>query len=38
MNTTTLKKEVYAMSFSQRGLMAGAGLEGSRITQFTPSS
>jgi lipid-binding SYLF domain-containing protein len=38
MNTTTLKKEVYAMSFSQRGLMAGAGLEGSRITEFTPSS
>ena len=38
MNTTTLKKEVYAMSFGQRGLMAGAGLEGSRITQFTPSS
>ena len=36
LNTMTLQKEVYAMSFSQRGLMAGAGLEGSKVTQITP--
>jgi lipid-binding SYLF domain-containing protein len=36
MNTTTLQKAVYAMSFNQRGLMAGAGLEGSKITEITP--
>ena len=36
LNTTTLQKAVYAMSFDQRGLMAGAGLEGSKVTQITP--
>jgi lipid-binding SYLF domain-containing protein len=36
MNTTTLKDDIYAMSFNQRGLMAGAGLEGSKVTQITP--
>lgn len=36
LNTTTLKKDVYAMSFGQKGLMAGAGLEGSKVTQITP--
>lgn len=34
MNTTTLKKDVYAMAFGQKGLMAGAGIEGSKITRI----
>jgi lipid-binding SYLF domain-containing protein len=29
--TTTLKKDVYAFPFGQKGLMAGIGLEGSKI-------
>lgn len=37
LNTTTLKKDIYAMSFNQKGLMAGAGLEGSKITHITPN-
>jgi lipid-binding SYLF domain-containing protein len=37
LNTMTLQKEVYAMSFNQRGLMAGTGLEGSRITEISPA-
>ena len=36
MNTTTLTQDVYAMAFQQRGLMAGLGLEGSKITRITP--
>jgi lipid-binding SYLF domain-containing protein len=36
MNTTTLRKDIYAMSFGQKGLMAGAGLEGSKISRITP--
>jgi lipid-binding SYLF domain-containing protein len=36
LNTMTLDKDVYAMSFGQRGLMAGTGLEGSKITQIFP--
>jgi lipid-binding SYLF domain-containing protein len=35
-NTTTLSQDVYAFPFGQRGLMAGLGLEGSRITRITP--
>ena len=35
-NTTTLSQDVYAMAFKQKGLMAGAGLEGSKITQIYP--
>jgi lipid-binding SYLF domain-containing protein len=31
-NTTTLKKDVYAFPFDQKGLMAGVDLEGSKIT------
>jgi lipid-binding SYLF domain-containing protein len=34
MNTTTLTQDVYAMIFGQRGLMAGSGLEGAKITQI----
>jgi lipid-binding SYLF domain-containing protein len=36
MNTTTLSQAVYAMPFGQHGLMAGMGLEGSKITQIQP--
>jgi lipid-binding SYLF domain-containing protein len=36
MNTTTLTQDVYAMPFGQQGLMAGLGLEGSKITQIYP--
>jgi lipid-binding SYLF domain-containing protein len=35
MNTTTLSQDVYAMSFNQQGLMAGAGLEGSKISRIS---
>ncbi len=31
--TTTLTQDVYAFVFNQRGLMAGAGITGSKITQ-----
>src|SRR5467141_2129177 len=30
--TTTLRKGVYAFAFGQRGLMAGLGLQGTKIT------
>lgn len=33
-NTTTLTQDVYAFPFGQRGLMAGIGLEGSKITRI----
>ncbi|MBO9516657.1 MAG: lipid-binding SYLF domain-containing protein [Porphyrobacter sp.] len=33
-NTTTLKNDVYAFPFDQKGLMAGVDLEGSKITQL----
>jgi lipid-binding SYLF domain-containing protein len=36
LNTTTLTQDVYAMIFSQKGLMAGLGLEGAKITQIYP--
>jgi lipid-binding SYLF domain-containing protein len=36
-NTTTLTQDVYAFPFGQKGLMAGMGLEGSKITQIHPS-
>jgi lipid-binding SYLF domain-containing protein len=38
MTSTTLKKGVYAFIFSQKGLMAGLGLQGSKITPLTPDS
>ena len=36
MSSTTLRKGVYAFIFGQKGLMAGLGLQGSKITQITP--
>lgn len=33
--STTLAEDVYAMPFGQKGLMAGMGLEGSKITRIT---
>lgn len=40
LNTTTLNSEIYAFIFDQKGLMAGLGLAGSKITkirEFAPS-
>jgi lipid-binding SYLF domain-containing protein len=34
--STTLTQDVYAFPFGATGLMAGVGLEGSKITQITP--
>ncbi len=36
MTSTTLTKDVYAFPFGQKGLMAGLGLEGSKITPIHP--
>jgi lipid-binding SYLF domain-containing protein len=36
LTSTTLQKGVYAFIFSQKGLMAGLGLQGSKITKITP--
>jgi lipid-binding SYLF domain-containing protein len=36
LNTTTLTQDVYTFVFSQAGLMAGAGLQGSKITRIQP--
>ena len=36
MTSTTLSQDVYAFPFGQRGLMAGLGLEGSKITRIQP--
>ncbi len=38
LTTTTLKKGVYAFFFNQKGLMAGLGLQGTKITRYTPSN
>lgn len=35
-NSTTLRSDVYAVPFGARGLMAGLGLEGSKITRISP--
>jgi len=35
--STTLTQDVYAFPFGQKGLMAGLGLEGSKITPIQPS-
>ena len=32
--TTTLRNDVYAFVFNPRGLMAGIGLQGSKITRI----
>ena len=36
LSSNTLQKGVYAVFFNQQGLMAGAGLEGSKITRIFP--
>ncbi|MEA5113685.1 MAG: lipid-binding SYLF domain-containing protein [Geobacteraceae bacterium] len=36
LTTTTAKKEIYAFFFSQKGLMAGIGLQGTKITRIEP--
>ncbi len=36
LTSTTLTQDVYAFPFGQRGLMAGLGLEGSKITRIHP--
>lgn len=35
-STSTIKEGVYAFFFDQKGLMAGLGIQGSKITRFTP--
>ncbi len=35
-STTTMQKGVYAFIFDQKGLMAGIGLQGSKITRINP--
>ena len=37
LTSTTLKSGVYAYIFGQKGLMAGIGLQGSKITKITPN-
>ena len=34
--TTTLKDDIYAFVFAQKGLMAGLGIQGNKITKITP--
>ena len=34
--STTLSQDVYAFPFGQKGLMAGIGIEGSKITHINP--
>jgi len=34
MTTTTMKDDIYAFVFSQKGLMAGIGLQGNKITRI----
>ncbi len=34
--TTTAKDDIYAFFFNQKGLMAGLGLQGTKITPFEP--
>jgi len=36
LTTTTAKDDVYAFIFGQKGLMAGLGLQGSKITRINP--
>ena len=35
-STTTVTEDVYVFFFSQKGLMAGLGIQGSKITKFDP--
>lgn len=36
LNNTTITESVYVLTFNQRGLMAGAGIQGSKITRIHP--
>jgi lipid-binding SYLF domain-containing protein len=36
MSSTTLRSDVYAFVFSQKGLMGGVGLQGTKITRINP--
>lgn len=36
LSTTTAKSDIYAFFFDQKGLMAGMGLQGSKISRITP--
>jgi lipid-binding SYLF domain-containing protein len=36
MTTTTMDKDVYAFIFGQKGLMAGLGIQGNKITKINP--
>lgn len=37
LTTTTMQSDVYSFVFNQRGLMAGIGLQGSKITSINPA-
>ena len=36
LTTTTAQNDIYAFIFDQKGLMAGLGLQGSKITKLNP--
>ena len=36
LSSSTVRSDVYAFTFGQKGLMAGAGLQGSKITRISP--
>ena len=36
MTTTTAKDDIYAFIYGQKGLMAGLGVQGNKITKITP--
>ena len=36
MTSTTLRKGIYAFVFDQKGIMGGAGLQGTKITKINP--
>jgi lipid-binding SYLF domain-containing protein len=36
MSTTTMKDDIYAFVFGQKGLMAGIGIQGNKITKINP--
>ena len=38
LTTTSLRADVYAFVFDQRGLMGGIGIEGSKVTKITPGN
>ena len=36
LSTTTLRNGIYVFFFSEKGLMGGIGLQGTKITKYTP--